>query len=168
MGNIRITAKQFYTMQQNKYKRIKKQSPEKMQEALAYNKKTYSSQLKELKFLIETKRADDFTTNMYLALIEGRKITPKMLDAINKIIKSKSPAEVEKKRLETERLLLKLNLVREALHKANYHETYVWRSEDFLDSIEEQIRRWANLSPKQKLALNKMYKRFLKKSEKKT
>jgi hypothetical protein len=91
-----------------------------------------------------------------------------MLDAINKIIKSKSPAEVEKKRLETERLLLKLNLVREALHKANYHETYVWRSEDFLDSIEEQIRRWANLSPKQKLALNKMYKRFLKKSEKKT
>ena len=48
MDNIRITAKQFYTMQQNKYKRIKKQSPEKMQEALAYNKKTYSSQLKEL------------------------------------------------------------------------------------------------------------------------
>ena len=34
MDNIRITAKQFYTMQQNKYKRIKKQSPEKMQEAL--------------------------------------------------------------------------------------------------------------------------------------
>jgi hypothetical protein len=82
MGNIRITAKQFYTMQQNKYKRIKKQSPEEMQKTLAYNKKTYSSQLKELKFLIETKRADDFTTNMYLALIEGRKITPKMLELI--------------------------------------------------------------------------------------
>ena len=139
-----------------------------MKEIVAFNKKTYSSQLKELRFLIKTKQADNFTTNMYLALIEGRKITPKMLDAINKIIKSKSPAEVEKKRLETERLLLKLNLVREALHKANYHETYVWRSEDFLDSVEEQIRRWANLSPKQKLALNKMYKRFLKKSEKKT
>ena len=139
-----------------------------MKEIVAFNKKTYSSQLKELRFLIKSKQADNFTTNMYLALIEGRKITPKMLDAINKIIKSKSPAEVEKKRLETERLLLKLNLVREALHKANYHETYVWRSEDFLDSVEEQIRRWANLSPKQKLALNKMYKRFLKKSEKKT
>ena len=38
----------------------------------------------------------------------------------------------------------------------------------FLNSIEEQVRRWGNLSPKQKLALNKMYKRFLKKSEKKT
>ena len=29
--------------------------------------------------------------------------------------------------------------------------------------IEEQIRKWGNLSSKQKLALNKMYKRFNKK-----
>ena len=59
MDNIRITAKQFYTMQQNKYKRIKKQSPEKMQEALAYNKKTYSSQLKELKLFNKDKDDGD-------------------------------------------------------------------------------------------------------------
>ena len=100
---------------------------------------------------------------MYVAIISGRKITKKMLQAIHNIIKRNSFAELEKKRLEIERLISKVNLVREALHKANYHDTYVWRSEEFLDSIEERIHRWGNLSPKQKLALNKMYKRFNKK-----
>jgi len=144
------------------------ESTKKSQEKIAYNKKTYNKEYKELKFLVETKKADDFTVSMYVAIISGRKITPKMLESIRKIIKRNSPEEKEKKRLEIERLIPKVNLVREALHKANYHETYVWRSEEFLDSIEEQVRRWGNLSPKQKLALNKMYKRFLKKSEKKT
>ena len=144
------------------------ESTKKSQEKADYNKKTYSKEYKELKFLVETKKANDFTISMYVAIITGRKITKKMLQSIHKVIKINSPVEMEKKRLEIERLIPKVNLVREALHKANYHETYVWRSEDFLDSVEEQIRRWANLSPKQKLALNKMYKRFLKKSEKKT
>ena len=135
---------------------------------IAFNKKTYNKEYKELKFLVEVKKADDFTVSMYLAIVDGRKITKKMLQAIHKIIKRNSFAELEKKRLETERLIPKVNLVREALHKAKYHDTYVWRSEEFLDSIEEQIHKWGNLSPKQKLALNKMYKRFLKKSEKKT
>jgi hypothetical protein len=138
------------------------------QEKATYNKKTYNKEYKELKFLVETKKADDFTISMYVAIISGRKITKKMLQSIHKIIKRNSFTELEKKRLEIERLIPKVNLVREALHKANYHETYVWRSEEFLDSIEEQVRRWGNLSPKQKLALNNMYKRFLKKSEKRT
>ena len=100
---------------------------------------------------------------MYVAIIGGRKITPKMLTAIHNIMKRNSPDEIEKKRLETGRLLSKLDMVKEVLHKANYHETYVWRSEDFLGSIEKQIRDRGTLSPKQKLALNKMYKRFNKK-----
>jgi|ETNmetMinimDraft_4_1059912.scaffolds.fasta_scaffold08229_2 hypothetical protein len=132
------------------------------------NKKIYSKEYKELKFLVDTKKADDFTIEMYVAMVTGRKITEKMLNAIRNIIKRNKPSEVEKKRLETERLLFKLNLVKEALHKANYHDTYVWRSEDFLDSIEGQIRKWGNLSSKQKLALNKMYIRFNKRIEKST
>ena len=144
------------------------ESTKKSQEKADYNKKTYSKEYKELKFLVETKKANDFTISMYVAIINGRTITKKMLQSIHKVIKINSPVEMEKKRLEIERLIPKVNLVREALHKANYHDTYVWRSEEFLDSIEEQVRKWGNLSPKQKLALNKMYKRFLKKSEKKT
>ena len=135
----------------------------KNQEQVDYNKKTYNKEYKELKFLVETKKANDFIISMYVAIISGRKITPKMLKAIHNIMKTNSPAELEKKRLETERLLSKLNLVKESLHKANYHETYVYRSEDFLDSIEKQIRDRGSLSPKQKLALNNMYKRFNKK-----
>ena len=145
----------------------KKPSPDKLKENIKFNKKTYSNQLRELRFLIKTKQADNFTTNMYLALIEGRKITPKMLDAINKIIKSKSPAEVEKKRIEVTRLLGKTRLVSELLSKCDYHHVYVARSENFISSIEESIKKWGNLTKNQKIALNTMYKRFLKKSEKK-
>ena len=104
----------------NKSKFYKKQSPEQMKETETFNKKTYSKEIKELKFLIETKRADNFTTEMYVALIAGRKITPKMLNAIHKIIKRNSTAEIEKKRMEVERLLGKTKIVREVLHKAIY------------------------------------------------
>ena len=139
---------------------------EETKKLIEFNKKTYNKEYKELKFLVETKKADDFTVSMYVAIITGRKITKKMLQAIHNIIKRNSFAELEKKRLETERLIPKVNLVREALHKAKYHDTYVWRTEEFLDSIEEQVRRWGNLSPKQKLALNQMYHRFNKRIEK--
>ena len=150
----------------NRPKFYKKPSIDKVNKTIEYNKKTFSKELKELRFLVETKKADSFTQDMYIAIIGGRTITKKMLQAIHNIIKNNSPEELEKKRLETERLLSKLNLVKESLHKANYHETYVYRSEDFLDSIEKQIRDRGSLSPKQKLALNNMYKRFNKKIEK--
>ena len=128
---------------------------EETKKQIEFNKKTYNKEYKELKFLVETKKADDFTVSMYVAIISGRKITKKMLQAIHKIIKRNSFAELEKKRLETERLIGKTRLIREILSKCNYHSHYVWRSEDFLDSIDEQIHRWGNLSPKQKLALHK-------------
>jgi hypothetical protein len=158
MKKIKMTATQFYKHQANKEHRLK---------TMKYNIKTYPKEIKELKFLVDSKRADNFTADMYKALILGRKITPKMLESIHKIIKRNSPEELEKKRLETQRLLGKTNIVRLELSKCNYHHIYEARSEEFLNSLEEQIRRWGNLSPKQKLALNNMYKRFLKKNEKK-
>jgi hypothetical protein len=135
----------------------------KSQEKIAYNKKTYSKEHRELKFIVDTTQADSFTIKMYVAIISGRKITDKMLTSIHKIMKRNTPEEAEKKRLETERLFSKVNLVKEALYKCNYDEYYESRSEDFLGSITEQVRDKGNLSPKQKLALNKMYKRFNKK-----
>ena len=79
----------------------KKQSPDKMKETATYNKKTYSKEIKELKFLVETKKANNFITEMYVAFIVGRKITDKMLNAVRKAIKGNTPVELEKKRLET-------------------------------------------------------------------
>jgi hypothetical protein len=158
----RLSQSEYYKLYPKAKKHVQN-TVKKSKEKADYNKKTYNKEYKELKFLVETKKADDFTIDMYVAIISGRKITPKMLNAIHNIMKRSSPEELEKKRLETERLLYKLNLVKEALHKANYHETYVYRSEDFLDSIEKQIRDRGSLSSKQKLALNNMYKRFNKK-----
>ena len=136
---------------------------EETKKQIEFNKKTYNKEYKELKFLVETKKADNFTVSMYVAIISGRKITDKMLTSIHKIMKRNTPEEREKKRLETERLYFKVNLVKEALYKCNYDEYYESRSEDFLGSITEQVRDRGSLSPKQKLALNKMYKRFNKK-----
>ena len=161
----RLSQSEYYKL----YPKAKKQvqnTVKKSKEKADYNKKTYNKEYKELKFLVETKKANDFTISMYVAIISGRKITKKMLQAIHNVIKRNNPIEMEKKRVEAERLLFKTNLVREALHKANYHETYVWRSEEFIDSIEDQIRRYHNLTSKQKLALNKMYKRFNTRIEK--
>ena len=142
------------------------ESTKKSQEKAFYNKKTYNKEYIELKFLVDTKKADEFTISMYVAIISGRKITDKMLSAIHKIMKRNTPNELEKRRLKTERLLFKLNLVRESLNKANYHNTYNGRSAEFLNSIESHIHERGSLSPKQKLALNKMYIRFNKKIEK--
>ena len=142
------------------------ESTKRNQGKVAYNKKTYGKEYRELKFLVESKKADEFTIKMYVAIISGRKITEKMLNAIHDIMKRNTPNELEKKRLEIERLNYKVGLVKEALYKCNYDGVYESRSEDFLASIVAQIYDRGSLSPKQKLALNQMYKRFIKRIKK--
>ena len=105
---------------------------EETKKLIEFNKKTYNKEYKELKFLVETKKADEFTVSMYVAIISGRKITKKMLQAIHKIIKRNSFAELEKKRLETERLIGKTRLIREMLSKCNYHSHYVSKCDGIL------------------------------------
>ena len=66
------------------------------------NKKEYGVQIVELKKIIErqvldTGNSDEFTSDMYVALVSGRKITEKMEDAINRIIKVNSPDEMLKR-----------------------------------------------------------------------
>ena len=57
----------------------------------------------------------------------------------------------------------RIKMIRQLLEKCNYHESYVWRSEEFLSSVEYQVKRFGKLSEKQVKALNSMHKRFLKK-----
>ena len=64
--------------------------------------------------------------------------------------------------------IARIKMVKQMLSKCNYHESYVWRSEDFLNSVENQVKKFGKLSEKQVKALNSMYKRFKKKSEKNT
>ena len=117
----------------------------------------------------------EFIFSMYKALIQGRKITPKMESAITKIVKSYSKTlnpEYRKEKLDyTENTIAKLNMIKRKLDECNYTRNYTNDKLYFLESIEKQVYRRGSLSVKQRKALNKMFLQFekkLKKSEKKT
>jgi len=134
-------------------------------EIQAYNYKHYSSEIESLKKIIGTPRSDKFIMDMYIALVNGRKITPKMLQAIRKIILRNSPDFIRKINIEANRLIPKLNQIRHTLSKCGYTEHYVSNSEYFLDSVEKQVLRRGTLTLNQRKALNKMNKRFNKRIE---
>lgn len=113
----------------------------------------------------------EFTISMYNAFGK-RKITAKMQISMDKIINSyqkwlKSENKLDKyeklERIESGQY--KINLIRTLLSGCGYQPMYVARSEEFLNSIERQLRFNAQLSTKQRKALNQMYKRFKAKCE---
>ena len=110
-----------------------------------------------------------FIQDMHTALSNSkRKITPKMNDAITKIVKryaihlkvQKDPKVRAKQLKFLEESFTKLELIKQMLLKCQYTEHYNWRTEDFLSSIDNQLRTKKFLSVGQRKALNQMYKRF--------
>ena len=148
------------------------------------NKKLFGRRIEQLKVIIEdesfipngsTNSYHEFIFSMYKALIQGRKITPKMESAITKIVKSYAKnlnPEYRKERLDwTENTIAKLNMIKRRLDECNYTRSYTADKLWFLESIEKQVYSRGKLSSKQRKALNKMFLQFekkLKKSEKKT
>jgi arginine decarboxylase-like protein len=109
----------------------------------------------------------EFILSMYKALVNGRKITPKMESAITKIVKSYAKnlnPEYRKERLDwTENTIAKLNMIKRRLDDCNYTRSYTADKLWFLESIEKQVYSRGKLSIKQRKALNKMYTQFTKK-----
>ena len=110
-----------------------------------------------------------FVEDMYKALSNPkRRITPKMNDAITKIVKryavhlkvQKDPKVREKQLKFLSESRTKLELIKQMLWKCQYTEHYRWRTEDFLNSIDNQLNTKKFLSVNQRKALNQMYKRF--------
>ena len=148
------------------------------------NKKMFGRRIKQLQVIIEddsyipkgsTNDYHDFIFSMYRALVQGRKITPKMEISITKIVKSYAKTlnpEYRKEKLDyTENTIAKLNMIKRRLDECNYTRNYTADKLYFLDSIERQVYSRGKLSIKQRKALNKMYLQFEKKlkiSEKKT
>ena len=148
------------------------------------NKKMFGRRIKQLQVIIKdetfipegsTNSYHEFIFSMYKALIQGRKITPKMESSITKIVKSYSKTlnpEYRKEKLDyTENTIAKLNMIKRRLDECNYTRNYTSEKLWFLESIEKQVYSRGSLSIKQRKALNKMYLQFekkLKKSEKKT
>jgi len=140
------------------------------------NKKMFGRRIKQLQVMIEdesfipngsTNSYHEFILSMYKALVNGRKITPKMESAITKIVKSYAKnlnPEYRKERLDwTENTIAKLNMIKRRLDECNYTRNYTADKLWFLESIEKQVYSRGKLSIKQRKALNKMYTQFTKK-----
>ena len=136
-----------------------------------HNKKEYGYKIVELKKIIEnqvlaTGTSDEFTSNMLVALVSGRKITEKMQQAIDKIIKRNSPEEQFKRDEWVEKVVPKIIMVREMISDTDWSKGYRGNSYNFLNSIIEQAKSRKSLSKKQMEAVNKLYHRVKKNIEK--
>jgi hypothetical protein len=153
--------------------------PSKMEKQIEENKSMYGRRIKQLSAIIKdesyipdgsTNDYHEFILSMYRALITGRKITPKMDLAINKIVKSYAKTlnpEYRKNKLDyTENTVSKIHMIKRRLDECNYTTGYKNSSLYFLDSIEKQVHSRGSLSIKQRKTLNKMYIKFEKRIEK--
>ena len=113
----------------------------------------------------------EFLQDQYRLLEKGYTLTDKQEAAVTKAVKRYAVYFFKKNDTEyRQRIDDKVNrikMIRQLLEKCNYHESYVWRSEEFLNSVEYQVKRFGKLSEKQVKALNGMYKRFQNKSQSK-
>ncbi len=138
---------------------------------IEHNKKEFGVQIIELKKIINNQviacgSADEFTSNMLVALVSGRKITTKMEQAIDNIIKRNSPEEQFKRDEWVEKVVPKMMMVKEMISETNWTSGYSGSAVSFIDSIIKQAKARKTLSKKQMEAVNKMYHKVKKNIEK--
>ena len=123
--------------------------------------------LKTNKQVLDNGNSDTFTSDMLVALISGRKITPKMENAINNIIKRNSPEEQFKRDEWVEKVVPKIMMVQNMLTETTWTKGYRGEAHNFLNSIIKQAKSRKTLSKKQMEAVSKMYVRVKKNIDKK-
>ena len=111
-----------------------------------------------------------FLADMHNKVSKGNSLSEKQENAINNAISNyakyffkKNDPDNEKK---TKELIQKILMVQKLLYECNYERSYECGAEDFLNSVETQVKIRGTLSVKQRQALNKMYKRFKKRLKK--
>ena len=141
-----------------------------------HNKKEFGVQIQELQKIIEsqvlaTGNSDEFTSDMLVALKTGRKITPKMEAAIDKIIRVNSPDEMLKRQEWVDRVVPKLMMVSNLISDTNWNEDYKANTHRFMNSLIKQAKTRKTLSKKQMESASSIYarvKKNIEKNEKKT
>ena len=146
--------------------------PKNLNKWVEHNKKEYGVQiiaLKEIvnKQVLDAGSSDTFTSDMLVALISGRKITPKMENAINNIIKRNSPEEQFKRDEWVEKVVPKMMMVQNMLTETTWTKSYRGDAHNFLNSIIKQAKSRKTLTKKQMEAVSKMYVRVKKNIDKK-
>ena len=136
-----------------------------------HNAEKYKSEIKSLVEIINTQtkagvHVNQFTADMLLAMRSGRRITDKMEQAINNIIKRNQPEFIETRNKWVMSVVPKIDLVIERLKYTSWTEGYRANSLHFLKSIRNQAKSRMTLSDKQMSAVTKLYKRIEKNIEK--
>jgi len=139
------------------------------------NEKEFGVQIQELQKIIEsqvlaTGNSDEFTSDMLVALKTGRKITPKMEAAIDKIIRVNSPDEMLKRQEWVDRVVPKLMMVSNLISDTSWNEDYKANTHRFMNSLIEQAKTRKTLSKKQMESASSIYarvKKNIKKNKKK-
>jgi len=140
---------------------------------IEHNKKEFGVQIIALKEIINnqvvaTGNSDTFTSDMLVALVSGRKITPKMENAIDNIIKRNTPEEQFKRDEWVEKVVPKMMMVKEMIAQTDWTKGYKGNSHYFINSIIDQAKSRKTLSKKQMEAVSKLYARIKKNIEKKS
>ena len=135
------------------------------------NEKEFGVQIIELQKIIErqvlaTGNSDQFTSDMLVALKTGRKITPKMESAINRIIMANSPEELFKREEWVNKVVPKLMMVSEQISKTDWTDSYRAGTHRFINSLIKCAKSRKTLSRKQMESASSIYARVKKNIEK--
>ena len=142
-----------------------------MNKWIEHNKKEFGVQIVTLKKIINEQvkacgKSDEFTSDMLVALISGRKITEKMLAAIDNIIKRNSPEEQFKRDEWVEKVVPKMIMVREMIAQTSWTDGYRSGSYRFINSVIDQAKARKSLSQKQMEAVSNLYLKVKKNIDK--
>ena len=152
----------------------RKPKPETMKKNREEYKKIYSEEIAWCKENINLLKGNKFLVDMYAILITGsRKMTPKMIGAVQKAMTNPmyDPIKRIEKTQKMQPIIEKINRVWELVaeideEKDNYYlENF--SALPFVNSIKEQAQKNLRLSEKQLTALNKVYKKYKEKFDKK-
>ena len=140
---------------------------------IEHNKKEFGVEIIELKKIISEQvrnggKSDEFISDMVVALVTGRKITPKMKEAIDNIIKRNSPEEQYKRDDWLQTVLPKMVMVQNMISDTDWSDGYRASTTNFMESIIKQAKHRKSLSKKQMEAVSKLWVKVKKNIEKKS
>ena len=140
---------------------------------IEHNKKEFGVEIIELKKIISEQvknggKSNEFTSDMLVALVTGRKITSKMKDAIDNIIKQNNPDAQYKREEWLQSVLPKLLMVQNMISDTDWSDGYRANSVNFMESIIKQAKHRKTLSKKQMEAVSKLWAKVKKNVEKKS
>tara|TARA_B110001454_G_C12398596_1_gene299885 strand:+ start:76 stop:555 length:480 start_codon:yes stop_codon:yes gene_type:complete len=152
----------------------KKPLPETMKKNRELYKELYPKELAWCRENVEHFKNDKFLFDMYTILITGsRKMTPKMIGAVQKAMVNPKydPIKMIERRDKMKPILEKINRVWELVAEIDEgkNDWYLanYSALPFVNSLKKQFESNAMLSEKQMSALNKVYKKYMKRWENK-